>query len=108
MKGGLHRHCERGEAIQTAAAETFWIASLTLAITMWPEMPASLSVVMPREGGASSTPQRSCDTPPLVITGSSAFADDDNDAPTAPPTPFARTKSCAPHRCGWRACQNSD
>jgi hypothetical protein len=35
MKGFLMlRRCERSEAIQTAAAETFWIASLALAMTM--------------------------------------------------------------------------
>jgi hypothetical protein len=52
------RHCERSEAIRSAAAQTFWMASFALAMTMWREMGASNSGVMPREGGASSMPQR--------------------------------------------------
>jgi hypothetical protein len=32
---GGFRHCEGSDAIQSTAAETFWIASLALAMTLW-------------------------------------------------------------------------
>jgi len=31
----MFRHGERSDAIQSAAADAFWIASLALAMTMW-------------------------------------------------------------------------
>jgi hypothetical protein len=39
---------------------------------------ANLSIVIPREGGVSSTPSRQCFISAVAITGPSAFADDDN------------------------------
>ena len=43
----MFRHCERSEAIQTAAADTFWIASLTLAIMMWRQFYRTTDAVCP-------------------------------------------------------------